>query len=112
LIHTPKNWIQKNTIHIQGGGTWIGVRANPSPCAALFVLHAWRGGGRKRVFIPRVHHLLLYVQSPVCDLGFFFRLSWFIFGAFFSFFCFCGGAFSFLFLVALSIFGRNGGGGL
>jgi hypothetical protein len=44
--------------------------------------------------------------------AFFFRLSWFIFGAFFSFFCFCGGAFSFLFLVALSIFGRNGGGGL
>jgi len=112
LIHTSENRIQKNMIHIQGGGTWIGVRANPSPCAALFVLRAWRGGGRKRVFIPRVHRLLLCVQSPVCDLGFFFRLSWSLFGAFFSFFCFRGGAFSFLFLTALPILGRNGGGGL
>jgi hypothetical protein len=35
-----------------------------------------------------------------------------LFGAFFAFFCFCGGAFSFLFLMALPILGRNGGGGL
>ncbi len=42
----------------------------------------------------------------------FFLLSWSPFGAFFSFFCFCGGAFSFLFLMALPILGRNGGGGL
>jgi hypothetical protein len=93
LIHTPENRIQKSTIHIQGGGTWIGVKANPSPCAALFVLRAWRGGGRKQVFIPRVHRLLLCVRSPVCDLGFFFpfvlvSLRSFLFLLLFSWRCF------------------------
>jgi hypothetical protein len=51
------------------------------------------------------------VPACVC-FAFFLLLSWSLFGAFFSFFCFCGGAFSFLFLVALPILGRNGGGGL
>jgi hypothetical protein len=49
---------------------------------------------------------------PVCVLLFFLLLSWSLFGAFFSFFCFCGGAFSFLFLMAVPILCRNGGGGL
>jgi hypothetical protein len=34
LIHTPENLIKKSTLHIQDGGTWIGVRARASPWAA------------------------------------------------------------------------------
>jgi hypothetical protein len=64
------------------------------------------------VFIPRVHRLLLCVQSPVCDLGFFFSFVLVSLRSFLFLLLFLWQCFQFPVPHSVAILSRNGGGGL